>query len=208
MLRITRRSLSCPALLLAVAAASAPATALAEETQKQGGFVLFTELGATFNLFSTLGAASNNAAPASASPSGGLGFGFKSGSFVFTMGLDLANVTSSGSGFNSDFRATVFQFTPGVQYALLRSPDGRVELPLCVQMGLGTYVTSGGNGGSKPFILSYRIAPGARYWVHPHLALQLLAGYSGTAVFDTSSPSSGNISVHGVSSHFGALAVF
>ena len=127
---------------------------------------------------------------------------FVTGRFIGTLGLGLSNTTSSGSG--SSTRFTVFQVTPGIQVVLARSADRKVELPFTFQVGLGSAVASG--GGDLPLVVGYRIAPGVRYWAHPQLALQLLAGFSGTWLIQLGQ--GGSTGVNGVSGSLGAVAVF
>lgn len=200
-------TLACAALAaLALHAAPAAAQPLLMEapppaTQRESGFVLAPELGATFSLFSVVGS-SRSALPLGEA-SGGLALGVKSGRFIGTLGLGMSNTTSSGSG--SSTRATVFQVTPGIQVALARSADRKVELPFTFQVGLGSAVASG--GGDLPLVVGYRIASGARYWAHPQLALQLLAGFSGTWLIQLGQ-GGGSTGVNGISGSLGAVAVF
>ena len=66
-----------------------------QRNQKEGGFVLSAELGATLNLFNTVGS-SRTVVPVG-TPSGGLAIGFKSGRVIGTLGLDLSNATELGT---------------------------------------------------------------------------------------------------------------
>ncbi len=173
--------------------------------QRDGGFVLATELGALFTLF---GLGAQGTSFPWAVPGGAVGLGFKSGRFIGTLGLDLTNLTleAKTAGTGPGDRYTMFQFSPLAQIALARSADRRVELPLALGLGAGTAIIKS-SPDSPPAIFSYRIEPGVRFWAHPQLAVQLLAGYGGTWSVATND-NARTFGLNGAVAHLGAIGVF
>ena len=192
--------------LLAPTSAGAQPLLPREGGQKESGAVFTAGLGTDLS-FLTVGTSDNNGLVGSLS--GGFGFGFKSGRVIGTLGLDLWNATSvpRSDSLSSSSRSTTFLFVPALQVALARTYDRRVELPLLLQLGLGGTVSSGAN--TTPLALTYRIGLGARYWAHPHFAVQFYGGFSGLWSIEVTGNNSGRgLGLNGAFGSLSALAVF
>jgi len=211
------------ALALGLTVLGAPALAFAEEGQADSGFALEASLGARFGVVATGGGATVDGTTLQT----GLFGGYKFGRLVLGLGLEFANVTSSTAAtvVNQTITTTTsdssFLIGPELQAALLRTADGRVELIGDLSLHFGhqfhsvsispTPAVTNNTPTDSNFLLSYAVAPGVRYWAHPHLALQALAGFGGQAYFDlpvNNNPANGNNSQHGIFSSFGLLGVF
>lgn len=204
-----------------------PAAALdAEAAQLRRGFVLSAGFGLN-------GLASTQVTAASLR--GGLSIGYKIGRAMIDLGLELSNVTegrsaTSGAGGSSNGASTsisAFLLIPGVQVALLRSQDLRVELIGSFRLGFGRRVsfetrdppsmtppTPPSPISVVPLSFIYELAPGVRYWPHRHLALEVLAGARGDYSFEfTSNSQNGDrsqrhVGLNGVFASLSARAVF
>ncbi len=218
-----RRLRHLGAAALGMTVLGAPALAFAEEGQTESGFALEATLGARYGIFASGGGASIYGTGLQT----GLFGGYKSGRIVVGLGLEFSNSTSSTAAMQGTQTVTTttsdsnFLIGPEVQAALLRTSDGRVELIGDFSLHFGHEFQS--TSVSPPptvtvnvatdsnFLLSYAVAPGVRFWAHPHLAIQALAGFGGDAYFDlpvNNDPASGNHSEHGIFASFGMLGVF
>ncbi len=214
------------ALALGLGALAAPATALAQDDkgQVESGFALEASLGARFGV---IAAGTGTGAAFGNSILTGLFAGYKTGRIVLGLGLEFSNVTSNttqNTGLGGQISTTTsdsdFLIGPEVQFAILRSPDSRVELIGDLSLHFGhefqsTSITPSPPPNNTPtdsnFLLTYAIGPGVRYWAHHHLALQALTGFGGAAFFDipvNNNPATGNASEHGILASFGAVGVF
>jgi hypothetical protein len=185
--------------------------AAADEGQKDRGFAFDVHLGT--RLVDLAGVANIG------SVSGGFFAGYKIGRVIFGVGLNLSRFADSRSVTNTTVGEadTSFLFVPGVQVAIVRSADKRVELYGEFDLGLGTSIhTEDPAPTNEPdrtvFLLNYRLGPGVRFWLHPQFAINMLVGVAGDFSFET--VSMGNSSVRssaGVTSIFtnlGAMGVF
>jgi hypothetical protein len=216
----------CVALLLGAAALTVPALASAQEgggpAQVDSGFALQANLGARDYFLGATG----TGLPSVALPTVGLTAGYKFGRILLGLGLEFSNTTSNvtmGTGAAQVSQTTSdsnFLIGPDVEAALVRTADGRVELlgHLSLHFGHQFHDVSttpappaNNNPTDSNFLLSYVVAPGLRYWVHSHFAVQAVTGFGGQAFFDIpvkNNPATGNNSQHGISSSFGLLGVF
>jgi hypothetical protein len=171
----------------------------------------------------------------------GLFLGYKAGRVLIGAGLEFSNDTHNttqcrggtgvcGSATNPELSVTTsnsnFLIGPDFEFAIVRSADQRVELIGDAAIHFGhafatatTTVTpspppppAGPSGPTESnFLLSYRIAPGVRFWAHRHFAIQAVTGFGGQAYFDLpvpNVPANGNNSQHGIFATFGALGTF
>jgi hypothetical protein len=211
------------ALALGLSALCAPALAFADEAQVDSGFALEATLGARYGVFAT-------AAGADVTGNGlqtGLFGGYKLGRIVVGLGLEFTNGTTNATQMGGTQTITTttsdsrFLIGPEFQASLLRTADGKVELIGDLALHFGHEFQSISVTPQPPvtvnvatdsnFLLSYAVGPGVRFWAHPHLALQALAGFGGEAYFDlpvNNNPATGNHSEHGIFSSFGLLGVF
>ncbi|MFO0579310.1 MAG: hypothetical protein U1A78_35360 [Polyangia bacterium] len=160
---------------------------------------------------------------------GGLFAGYKLDRIVVGLGFDISHIGTAtkyaaGSSQSSGSRGdTAFLLGPGIQAAILRSKDQRIELIGAFQIGFGRTFTSISNDPAIPpqygpennvsnFHLAYQIGPGLRYWAHPQFALTVGSGISGDHLFFSQNNPSGNkadqvnaVSLYGT---LGALGVF
>jgi hypothetical protein len=221
-------------LALGLVALAAPAKAFAQDDTKaagqaESGFALEASLGARYGVIATGGVGTTGAEFGNGLQTG-LFAGYKSGRIVIGVGLEFTNTSASAtttvtvpplgsattttSGSDSNFL-----IGPEFQFALLRSPDSRVELIADLSLHFGHEFQTVSVSPPPPpnntptdsnFLLSYAIAPGVRFWAHPHLALQAVAGFGGDAFFDlpVNNDPTNNHSEHGIFASFGALGVF
>lgn len=210
---------------------SMPSAAAIEEAsqgkakQKTRGLAVYLTIGGRYVL------ANPDAATTLSNTSfqGGLFAGYKIDRIVIGLGFDLSHIGTttqyaSGSSQSSGSRGdTAFLLGPGIQAAILRSADLRIELIGAFQIGFGRTFTStrndpaippqyGPENNSSNFHLAYQIGPGLRYWAHPQFALTVGSGISGDHLFFTQNNPSGNkadqvnaVSLYGT---LGALGVF
>ncbi len=134
----------------------------------------------------------------------GLAVGGKIGRAVLTVGAEFVNLslntvaeTRSGGATTSVSQSiSTFLVVPGVQVAIVRSGDGRVELLGSARFGLGAPISTTSRNPAPPpaepstlsttqFSFMYELGPGVRYWPHRHFALNLLAGFRGDYLFET-----------------------
>jgi hypothetical protein len=217
------------ALALGLGALAAPAQAFAEDDTKgqtESGFALEASIGARFGV---IAAGEGAGALVGNSPQTGLFAGYKSGRIILGLGLDFINTTSNttvktGIGNNMTLSTTTsdsdFLIGPEFQFAILQSPDKRVELIGDLSLHFGHQFHSVSVSPTPPpdnaqtdsnFLLNYAIGPGVRFWPHHHLAIQALTGFGGQAFFDlpvNGNPATGNNSQHGILASFGLIGVF
>ena len=165
---------------------------------------------------------------------GGLSFGYKYDRFVFGVGFDFSNwsetedfrVTdpSTGNEVLGERTTTSYSFivAPELQVALARSADRRAELFGVVSVGLGTWdsvTTVDPDINPQPVPLDdvlrlrvrWRLAPGVRYWVHPHVAMSLVTGISGNYRIispDSSTDNGETLGLTALYTQIGVLGVF
>jgi hypothetical protein len=211
------------------AAPTAPATTVATDTapvkQKARGIAVALSLTGRSLILNP----DANTAAISASIGGSLFAGYKLDRLVVGLAFDIGHVDStttyvSGSSTSTGSRGdTSFLLGPGVQFAILRSADLRIELVGAAQITFGRTFTSTSQNPVIPpsyspdvnnsnFHLAYQIAPGLRYWAHPQFALTLTTGVTGDDFFYTQNQPSGlrgdavnTVSLFG---SLGALGVF
>jgi hypothetical protein len=138
---------------------------------------------------------------------GGLALGFKTGRVVFTVGLDIGAIDTRDS---STYRTTTtFLIVPGLQVALLRSRDHRVELVGSLRLGAGSTMTTDGSSTAKPpALVMYEIAPAVRYWAHKQFAVQFLAGYGGEYQVITNFGGTTSNGRHSLAASIGTMGLF
>lgn len=140
---------------------------------------------------------------------GQVAIGFKAGRAMLTLGLGISSLLDKRT-LESD-TSTSFLVIPGLQVALVRSRDQRVELIGQLRFGAGATIASGSSvpSANKPdVLLFYELAPGARYWMHTQFALQFTAGYAGQWLLTSSGTSSETVGAHGLSASLGAVGIF
>ncbi len=140
---------------------------------------------------------------------GQVALGFKAGRAMLTLGLGISSLLDKRT-LESD-TATSFLVIPGLQVALVRSRDQRVELIGQLRFGAGATIATGTSvpSANKPdILLFYELAPGARYWMHTQFALQFTAGYAGQWLLSSTGTSSETVGAHGLSASLGAIGVF
>lgn len=152
-------------------------------TPLERGFVLSGGMGVRVGWL----AAGSSGASADTGLIAGLGIGVKFGRLMLNLSTEFTNVSVTQSTASTPTRTngnSVFMIMPGVQVALLRSADLRVELLGAFRLGLGTTITV-----TEPtptmttdqtrINFVYEVGPGARYWLHRHIAVTVLSGFRG-----------------------------
>lgn len=208
-----------------------PPAALREETasgplkQKERGIVLLCNFSA--RLFMIAEDGTNT--PSQTALQGGIFGGYKMGRLLVGLGFDISNFDTEvrfSDGVNTSkalVSNTGFLFSPGAQFAIVRSADQRVELLGAAQLGLGSIVSRTARDPELPpelqivddqktFYLQYKLAPGLRVWALPQLAFNLLTGVSGDHLFTFTNNPSGRRDDQRASTAFflnlGAMGVF
>jgi hypothetical protein len=187
----------------AVQTPSVPQPHGAPSGQGRRGFVVMASLGVRPLNFSPSGTGSTPAAV-----QGDLAIGFKVGRVMLTFGVDLSAVdTINDLGYQP---SATFLFVPGLQIAMYRSRDQRVELIGSLRFGAGAVINNSNAGNQDsvgtPVLVMYEIAPAVRYWMHRQFAVQFLAGYGGQYAIDTGS--SNVAGTHSLVSSIGAIGLF
>jgi hypothetical protein len=164
---------------------------------------------------------------------GGLFAGYKYERVIFGVGFDFTNWSESKTNSTFDpitmqditFEETQRSFTfivyPEVQVALIRSADARAELLGAFSVGFGTWNTITTRD-PDPFPnptpardelrlrARWRVGPGVRYWVHPHVAMNLVTGVSGNhMIVDGQTPAqSSSLGLTALYTQIGLAGVF
>jgi hypothetical protein len=207
-------------------AAAAPATAPTfTYKQKDRGIALFCNF--TARLFMV--DAGGGTTPSQEALSGGIFAGYKLGRWLIGMGLDVSSfdtfqqLQTAGTSSKVAVTNTGFLLAPGAQVAILRTADRRFELIGAAQIGLGSVVARTVHDPELPpeyqpatdestLYLTYRLAPGLRFWPYPQLALSVLTGFGGDYLFTfQNNPSGHETNQNGSTAFFfnlGALGVF
>lgn len=138
---------------------------------------------------------------------GGLGIGFKTGRVVLTVGLDIGSIDVRDT---FTYRTTAtFLIVPGLQVAIARSRDHRVELVASVRLGAGSTMSTDATSTSKPpALVMYELAPAVRYWAHRQFAVQFLGGYGGQYQITPGSVGNTSIGRHGLAASIGTIGIF
>jgi hypothetical protein len=160
--------------------------------------------------------------------SGAINLGYKIDRVVIGATFDFTRFGASsetddgmGNTISVDQASYSFLVGPDLQVAILRSPDQRAELIGGAALMLGTVdsVTTTSIDPNPPpsspndptnILLRWRVAPGVRYWMHPHIAFNGLVGFSGFhQIRDANGTASDrSASVTSLYTHFGLLGVF
>ncbi|MCS6915725.1 MAG: hypothetical protein RMK29_10165 [Myxococcales bacterium] len=148
----------------------------------------------------------------------GLGVGYKLDRVMMAVGLEFGSTTqtstSSDTGEVQQSTNSAFLIVPGVQVAVLRSADRKVELLGSARFGFGRTVSDmmaqDPNISVSPFSFMYEVGPGVRYWAHPHFAFAITAGFRGDYRFIREvNEMTGVVTETGVGSNglFGAIGI-
>jgi hypothetical protein len=146
--------------------------------------------------------------------------GYKIDRFVFGLGIDILRTSAD---FSSSVQPgggqsqTVLLISPGVEVALLRSLDQRVELLAELDVGYGHAFSSTTPAQTMPPDTSnrridYTVGPGLRFWAAPQFAFAGVVGLSGD--FATASQTMGaftqtsSISVTSIVAQLQLMGVF
>jgi hypothetical protein len=205
------------ALALGLAALGAPSPALADDAQAESGFALQANLGARVNLLSLGGVGGSKDVPAFNALDTQLFGGYKLGRLVVGLGLEFFNATVTTSILNASMSSSTSAFLigPEAQFAIVRSPDSRVELLGDFALHFGhLFIPNTRSTDPSNFLLSYQLGPGVRFWAHKHFAIHGLTGFAGE-LFHTIPASNAPLlaqntdtSGHGIFGSFGMLGVF
>lgn len=150
------------------------------------GFIL----GAGFGLKLSVGGASG--LQSALQP--GLALGGKIGRAYLTIGAEFINQSSNqglanraGPNTTVSQSITSFLVVPGLQVALVRSRDGRVELLGAARVGIGTTLAPSiaSTFETSRVNFMFEVGPGVRYWAHRHFALSLTTGFRGDYLFQS-----------------------
>jgi hypothetical protein len=165
-------------------------------------------------------ASSSTAGSADKGLTAGFGIGRKLGRLMLHLSAEFASLSTSSASPTSRTMPTnthensVFVIVPGFQVALLRSADLRVELLGAFRLGLGTTIIKSDSAfttttGQTRINLVYEVGPGARYWLHRHIAVTLLSGFRGDYYFVSSADkSSSQIGINGLFASLSSQVVF
>ena len=162
-----------PALAALLSLLAAPAIAAAESPAGASGFAFELRMDAV-----DLAVDDDFMLPGT---DAGLFLGYHTGSVTVGVGLDLGRFSQSQSfdGNESSMAVTTFLVAPGVRLPLARAADGRTELLLSGDLGLGQTSMSDDDDGDEPdpvFRLRVQAAPALRYWVTPSFAVGATTG--------------------------------
>ena len=133
---------------------------------------------------------------------GGLFGAFKFDRFIIGLGVDGSRFSTASS------TVTSLLFLPGVQVSILRSADKRAEFFAQLDLGYGAlfFDSSVGripnSGGSQ---IRFQLAPGLRLWIHPQLAVNVVAGLREDAIRTSFGAGGGGSSSTELTGVFGAL---
>jgi hypothetical protein len=164
------------------AAPSAASPIAAASGQVQNGVVVQVRLGTR-----QLGFANGAGGTATtAEVQGAFLAGYKVDRFIFGLGIDVLRTSAESSSspqFSGSQSQTALLISPGVQMALLRSADQRVELFAELDLGYGHVFASNSAQTTPPDTsnrrIDYTVGPGLRFWAAPQFAFAGLVGLSG-----------------------------
>jgi hypothetical protein len=179
------------ALLAITLLAAGPAAAEESATpgQMQSGLVLQIAVNARLvNAFGNTNSTGPVVYGSGGVVDGGFHLGYKIDRVIVGAGIDLARIgTSTTQGSSSSSSSdTLVEIVPGIQVALARSADARVELYGGLDLGFGHVFVEGGTEPSN-FAFRFAVGPGVRYWVHPQFAIAALTGLEGRFAWVTAS---------------------
>jgi hypothetical protein len=192
------------AMLIIAALVATPGAARARESvlgQKESGFALQLNLGVV-----NIPGSGNNAALAIGLVQGGFFAGWKIDRFIvglnfdinrFAQGQTMPTPGQPNSTSDTSMSATGILLMPGIQVAVLRSSDARVELYGEFDLGWGhafndqTPAPMGPQPETSNNRLVYQLGPGVRYWVHPQFAVGAMAALRGDFLWQSISPPAG-----------------
>jgi len=129
---------------------------------------------------------------------GSFQLGRRFGDVTLGVGLDVAQSSDSADdGTDSASRsATAVMVTPGARIPLVRSADQRVEGFAALDVGVGTVFAEEPAGMDvSTLLVSWRIGPGVRYWLHRQLAVGGTVGVGAAHVIQTITESASGMSV-------------
>lgn len=172
----------------------------------RNGFIVAASLGVSLSLATTV----------SGIPQAGFALGWKQGRALFSVGVEFANrsLGSSGGGSASSSQSnSTFLIVPGLQVALVRSHDARVELLGATRFGFGAPIATDSSNpapsGTSQFTFMYELGPGVRYWAHRHFAMNLLAGFRGDYQFDSMTDGTrSSTGTNGIFASIGGIGIF
>jgi hypothetical protein len=142
------------------------------------GFAVQTALGGRLLALSALGAAAPAATPTAAPAAADVSSGFQWNLLLgyklcrVLLGLNLDLLVTSPVGVKTV--ATSFLVAPEVQVAIAQSTDRRAELIGMLRFGAGRQGSNVQLGGA--------LAPGVRFWLHPHIALSTQVGLAADVI--------------------------
>jgi len=165
---------------------------------------------------------------------GGLTFGYKFDRVMIGVGFDFSNWSdnntvmdvdpSTGNPITVDVTRKTYSFVvyPELQVALARSADHRAELLGSFSVGLGTWdseTTRDPDPSPNPtnpldedlrLRVRWRVAPGVRYWVHPHVGMSLVTGIAGNHMITEPNDGEGgeSLGLTGLYTQIGLVGVF
>jgi hypothetical protein len=184
--------------------------------QVRRGVAFGAQLGTELLGFTTTSASGGPSLTGFPTLQGGFFLGYKISRVIIGLGFDIARVAqgSSFAGMTPSSADTAILFTPGIQVAIVRTADQRVEMfgELNVGFGHSFHEESPDPGFPQPdstnFRLQYQVGPGVRFWAHPHFAVSGAAGVQGDFAFFWSDNGPGTTTVKtstGVTSIFASL---
>ena len=160
--------LACTSVVIALAAGqpAPPSAAPASAASTERGIVFAVQFGARLATIAFAG-------PVNV-VEGGFTAGFKYQRLIIGLGIEASRFGSGATG------VTTLIFVPGVQFALLRTLDERVEFYAEADVGGGRIISDGMTGSGSD--VRYQFGLGLRYWLHPQLAISMTSGLRGDVI--------------------------
>lgn len=198
------------------------ATPEPEPKQQHHGFTMVAGIG--LNLGVTLGS-SGSSLSAITMQQGGVALGWKQGRVLMTVGAEFANISVNSTvsttpalpATKTSQSTSSFLLIPGLQVALVRSHDSRVEMIAAARFGFGGPITESDPPSSPAtpapsrWSFMYEVAPGVRFWAHRSFALNLLGGFRGDYSFSSGGSvgtNSSSVGLNGIFASLGGMGTF